>query len=261
MITVCFYGGLRKYGRRFDLHAATPAEAMRLLLAQIEGLQAHFAEGFYQVRVNGKNCSESDIAERFQAASNQTVHIVPRVAGAGRNGGLQIVIGVILIAASWYMGGAAGWGYLGATGVSATGFGYGMATMAFMMGASMIMGGVSQMLTKTPTFDAGSGVDGNQSSAFSSIGNTAAQGRPVPLAYGLVYTGSRIVSQGIETYRVDVGKAASPVNPNMAVITRIEKTWVDKPEAATAPNGQKYKTDFNDDSVKARNYTATLIEV
>ena len=31
MITVCFYGGLRKYGRRFDLHAATPAEAMRLL--------------------------------------------------------------------------------------------------------------------------------------------------------------------------------------------------------------------------------------
>lgn len=253
MITVCFHGGLRKFGRRFDLHAESPAAAMRLLLAQIDGLHEYLSGGSFQVRAAGRNCSEADIAERFQTASSQTVHIVPRVAGAGRNGGLQIVIGVILIAASWYAGGAAGWGYLGAAG-------YGMATMAFMMGASMVLGGVSQMLTKTPSFEPSAGNDSNQSTSFSSIGNTAAQGRPVPLAYGTPYVGTRIISQGIETYRVDVGKAASPVNPNMAVITRIEKTWVGKPEAATAPNGQKYKTDFNDDSVKARNYTAKLIE-
>lgn len=255
MITVCFHGGLRKFGRRFDLHAESPAAAMRLLLAQIDGLHEYLSGGSFQVRAAGRNCSEADIAERFQTASSQTVHIVPRVAGAGRNGGLQIVIGVILIAASWYAGGAAGWGYLGASG-------YGMATMAFMMGASMIIGGVSQMLTKTPSFEPSAGNDSNQSTSFSSIGNTAAQGRPVPLAYGKPYVGTRIISQGIETYRVDVDAAkAEAENPTMgAISTRVEKTWVSKPEAALAPNGKPYNTDFKDDSVKARNYTAKLIE-
>lgn len=38
MITVCFYGDLRKYGRRFVLHAATPAEALHALFMQLNGL-------------------------------------------------------------------------------------------------------------------------------------------------------------------------------------------------------------------------------
>ncbi len=143
MITIVFHGGLRKFGRRFNLHAASPAEALRALFLQIDGLREYVAERHYQVRAGGHDCSEADIKDVLADGSRKIVHIVPRVAGAGKNGGLQIVIGVVLIAASWYAGGAAGWGYLGAAG-------YGMATMAFMMGASMILGGVSQMLTKPP---------------------------------------------------------------------------------------------------------------
>ena len=255
MIRVVFHGDLQRFGRRFDLHAATPAEALRALFLQICGLREYIAERHYQVRVGGHDCSEADIKDVLAEGCRKTVHVVPRVAGAGKNGGFQIVIGIVLIAASWYAGGAAGWGYLGAAG-------YGMATMAFMMGASMILGGVSQMLTKTPSFDSGDSADANQSSSFSNLGNTSAQGQPVPVAAGLVYTGSRLISQGVETYRVDLSNEKEAADPAMTVFrpTKIKKTYVANPEAATAPNGELYKTNFNNDSVKARNYIATIIE-
>ena len=256
MIRVVFHGDLQRFGRRFDLHAATPAEALRALFLQIDGLREYVADRYYQVRAGGHDCSEADIKDVLAEGCHKTVHVVPRVAGAGKNGGLQIVIGIVLIAASWYMGGAAGWAYLSAAG-------YGMATMAFMMGTSMILGGVSQMLTKTPSFDSSSsGTDANQSSSFSNLGNTSAQGRPIPVAAGLVYTGSRLISQGVETYRVNLSNKEEAADPAMTVFrsTKIKKTYVANPEAATAPNGELYKTDFNNDSVKARNYIATIVE-
>jgi conserved hypothetical protein len=37
----------------------------------------------------------------------------------------------------------------------------------------------------------------------------------------------------------------------------LSKTFV-QGVAATAPNGQKYRTDFSDDSVRARNYKAAF---
>ena len=257
MIRVVFHGDLQRFGRRFDLHAATPAEALRALFLQIDGLREYVADRYYQVRAGGHDCSEADIKDVLAEGCHKTVHVVPRVAGAGKNGGLQIVIGIVLIAASWYMGGAAGWGYLSAAGATAT-----MATMAFMMGVSMVLGGVSQMLTKTPSFDSSSGTDANQSSSFSNLGNTSAQGRPIPVAAGLVYTGSRLISQGVETYRVNLSNKEGAADPAMTVFrsTKIKKTYVANPEAATAPNGELYKTDFNNDSVKARNYIATIVE-
>lgn len=252
MITILFHGDLQRFGRRFDLHAATPAEALRALFLQIDGLREYVADRYYQVRAGGHDCSEADIKDVLAEGFHKTVHIVPRVAGAGKNGGLQIVIGIVLIAASWWAGGAAGWGYL---------LGGGIATMAFTMGTSMILGGVSQMLTKTPSFDSSSGTDANQSSSFSNLGNTSAQGRPIPVAAGLVYTGSRLISQGVETYRVNLSNKEEAADPAMTVFrsTKIKKTYVANPEAATAPNGELYKTDFNNDSVKARNYIATII--
>ena len=48
----------------------------------------------------------------------------------------------MLIAASWYAGGAAGWAYLGAQAG---------ATMAFAVGASLIVSGAISLLTPTPS--------------------------------------------------------------------------------------------------------------
>ena len=98
MITVCLYGGLREYGRRFVLHVETPAEALHALFTQIKGLRRRIRDGVYQVRFDGKDQSEETISSVFRRPADGVLHIVPRVQGAGKNGGLiQTVIGAVLI--------------------------------------------------------------------------------------------------------------------------------------------------------------------
>ena len=66
MITVCLHGGLREYGRRFDLHAANPAEAVRALLTQLPSFREILGSGFYQVRFNGHDFCEAELEHEFR---------------------------------------------------------------------------------------------------------------------------------------------------------------------------------------------------
>lgn len=235
MITVCLYGGLSEYGRRFDLHASSPAEALRALLTQLPGLREILSSGFYQVRFKRHDFAEAELQDEFQAAGSGVLHIVPRVQGAGKVG--QIIAGVVLIVVGAYF----------------------RQPWLVQAGIGLALGGVAQMLARPPRLDTEQrGQKAGRNTAFSNLDNTAAQGQPVPLAYGKAYCGSRVVSQGVASRRVDT--AGDPVlkNPEAADVTlRLVKTYI-AGQAAKAPNGQYYNTDFNDDSVRARNYTAAL---
>ncbi|EYV03129.1 tail assembly protein, partial [Escherichia coli] len=100
------------------------------------------------------------------------------------------------IVGSFFTAGAsmALWGSaLAAGGFSAT-------TMLFSLGASMILGGVAQMLApkaKTPEYRATD--NGRQNTYFSSLDNMIAQGNPMPVPYGEMLVGSRRISQDIST--------------------------------------------------------------
>ena len=248
MITVCFYGDLRKYGRRFVLHAATPAEALHALFMQLNGLRQAMRDGFYQVRWQGQDQAEDGLVDRFKQAGSGVLHIVPRVTGAGKAG--QAIAGAILVVA----------------GVLVSGLSYGWAAplgqAMISAGVGMVLGGVAQMLTKTPRLETDKqGVEASRNSSFSNLDNTSAQGQCMPVAYGLCYCGSRVVSQGVETRRL--ASAASPVMADpqaVNVLLAMDKTFI-AGRAAIAPNGQAYQTDFADDSVRARNYQTTLKKV
>lgn len=255
MITVCLYGGLRECGRRFDLQVASPAEAVHALTVQIPALRQKLRQGFYQVRFGRRDWSEGELKSGFGQPAEGVLHIVPRVQGAGRKGGIiQTIAGVVVAAVGYFFGQA--W--------------------AVQLGVGMALGGVAQMLTKPPKLENGKGVESSRNSSFSNLSNTAAQGQSMPLAYGRIYCGSRVVSQGIESRRLEgnstaangnsvvrmVFDAAKIKNPNgnsdpMAVDLNLgmKKTFVTG-VAATAPNGQKYNTDFGNDSVRAMNYEA-----
>lgn len=200
MVNVRFYGALKQFGTEFNLEVNNTAEIIRALTGQIPNLRQFLQQGLFKVRI-GKDYLDSRYLEKgmfYQLKEGMSVCFTPVLKGAKRAGIFNIVVGAVLIAASWYAGGAAGWAYLGASG-------YGMATMAFMAGASMILSGVSQMLTKMPSMDIGkSESEKKNSTSFSSLSNMAAQGKPMPLAYGRIRTGSLIISQGIETMDVDV---------------------------------------------------------
>lgn len=197
MVRVKFYGDLKRFepNEPIALEVSSFKELMSGLLSQIQGLSQHLRKGYYKVRIGKRYLSEEQIKTNptMTLTDDCTVHFTPVVAGAGKNMNvMNIVIGVVLIAASWYAGGAAGWGYLGAQAG---------ATMAFTVGASMVLSGVMGLLTKPPSMDTKLGdSDKQQSTSFSNIRNLTPQGRPIPLLYGKMMTSLILISQSIDTF-------------------------------------------------------------
>lgn len=156
------------------------------LLTQIQGLRNHLRNGYYKVRIGKQYLSNDQLQNNpmIELDDNATVHFTPVVAGAGKNvaGIANIIVGVVLVAASWYVGGAAGWAYLAS-------------------GVVMMAAGAVTLLSKTPDMSSGvSDGEKKQSTSFSNIRNLTPQGRPIPLLYGKMMTSLVLISQGIETF-------------------------------------------------------------
>ena len=79
------------------------------------------------------------------------------------------------------------------------------------IGTSLLIDGVTSIIAPTPTVpnfnaaDSLSELDPNvqQNFGFNSITNTARAGVPVPIIYGEVFTGSIVISSGIDTVQVE----------------------------------------------------------
>ncbi|MFU2113631.1 tail assembly protein [[Pasteurella] aerogenes] len=193
MVTVKFYGNLKQFGTDFKLDVKDTAEAIRALCSQIKGFRQVLQQGYYKVRI-GRDYLNPETLEKglfYCLKDGQTVHFTPVIKGAKSGGVFQTILGVALIGASFFIPPA---GLLG-----------GLITKSAVMGLgiAMTLGGVSQMLTKTPTMGEVDDKEKKQSTSFSNLGNLVAQGRPVPLAYGQILTGSLVISQGVETFDVE----------------------------------------------------------
>lgn len=96
---ICLHGDLQRFGRRLSLYVNTAAEAIRALSLQVPGFRRQMNEGWYQIRIAGDDTAPEAVYARLheQLGEGTVIHIVPRLAGAGK-GGLQIVLGA---AASW----------------------------------------------------------------------------------------------------------------------------------------------------------------
>ena len=197
MVRVKFYGDLKRFepNEPIAFEVSSFKELMSGLLSQIQGLIQHLRKGYYKVRIGKRYLSEAQIKTNptMTLADDCTVHFTPVAAGAGKNMNvMNIVVGVVLIAASWYAGGAAGWSYLGAQAG---------ATMAFTIGASLVLSGVMGLLTKPPSMDSKiSDSEKQQSTSFSNLRNLTPQGRPIPLLYGKMMTSLVLISQGLDSY-------------------------------------------------------------
>ena len=71
--------------------------------------------------------------------------------------------------------------------------------LLFSLGASMTLGGVAQMLAPKPKTPAHTTDNGKQNTYFSSLDNMVARGNVLPVLYGEMRVGSRVVSQEIST--------------------------------------------------------------
>lgn len=200
------YGQLAKFlGRRvFEADVASAAEAVRFLVANFPMLEKHMADQHYCVSVGSYDLSMDELHD---PAGEQEIKLIPVLVGAGGATG-KILAGIGLIALSFLLPGAGAFGTVSLFGQAATAGGIltGIGTAVSVVGASLILGGVSQLLTPTPRINQpGTPQDNNdprKSYSFSGIQNTSRQGLPVPIVYGETLVGSVVISAGIDTVQV-----------------------------------------------------------
>jgi predicted phage tail protein len=197
------YGQLAKFiGRRvLEADVATAAEAVRMLVCNFPGLEQHMAEQHYRVTVGTYDLGLDEIHD---PAGQQDIKIVPVVVGAG-GAGAKIAIGVALIALSFIPG--IGWAAAAAATATkaATVAGFtALGSTLFGLGASLLLGGVAQLITPVPKIPQGPDTDNDprKSYNFSGIQQTSRQGVPVPAVYGLTLVGSVVISAGTDTVQV-----------------------------------------------------------
>jgi predicted phage tail protein len=176
------YGKLAKFiGHRvLEADVATAAEAVRFLVANWPEVERHMADQHYRVSIG---TYDIDLEELHHPAGAAPISFVPVVAGAGAVG--RIIAGIALVAIGLFVPG------IGALGVQ----------ILVGVGASLVLGGVAQLLTPTPSTSTDEG-DPRKSFSFSGIQNTNRAGVAVPVVYGETLVGSVVVSAGIDIVQV-----------------------------------------------------------
>ncbi|MGZ8172575.1 MAG: hypothetical protein ACXWT0_01605 [Methylobacter sp.] len=181
----------KKFGKRWNLHIDSPAEALRMIEANKPGLINWFRDNLkrhdgYQVTCKYANGVTETIGkdELIMVGKIASIRFTPIIAGAGNVA--KIIAGVVIIAlvtwATWGTGTGPAMGFMGGvSGASAT-----MAGSAMMMGAGLAMSGIVGMMTPQQKIG---GTDLQQradktSYYFNGPVNTTAQGVPVSLIYG-----------------------------------------------------------------------------
>ncbi|EMN1418780.1 tail assembly protein [Klebsiella aerogenes] len=176
----------KTFGRVHHRVIRTTQEAGVALAATIPGFERFMIDskdkGLTFAVFRGKtNIGPDDLG---YPVTGDAIRIVPVIVGSKKAGLLQTILGAVIIAAS------AVYGYFTQD--------WGNAAYGMMSGASMMAGGVVQMLSPQPGGLARKESPDNKASyAFGGVTNTASQGYPVGLLYGKRRIGGAIISAGI----------------------------------------------------------------
>ena len=188
------YGSLRKFlGKSyFEAAVSSPQQAYNFLKANFEGLEKHMNEQIYKVKMGGRVISQDFLDLKGQGE----IHIIPVAVGAGFVG--DLISGAVNLAKD------------------AVNF---VVDNAIPLVTAFVTGGTSLLLTTAalgfasdlltpdvPTQNFSSVGDTDPSIrgsySFSGIQNVSNAGVPIPIIYGTVFTGSIIISSGVDTAQI-----------------------------------------------------------
>lgn len=183
LVNVYLDGALGKeFGKSWKLAIKTPRDALSIIQANtgrlMNWLRAN-SERFanYKILVTYKNGKREYLTkDTYLTANNiQSVRFTPVIEGSGNVA--RIVVGVVLMIASYWLG-----------------------PYAFQAGLALTMNGVTGLLTPKQRTNSGSA---NTSHYFQGVGKNQTQGNPVPLIYGRCKVDAQILST-----RITVNEAA-----------------------------------------------------
>lgn len=202
MTNVYLYGHLgRRFNHRWTLDVASPAEAVRAIVANRPDFQRYLIQHStpgYQVFIGPDPIPSVDGLQ--YPVGRQAIKIVPVIAGAGKSPVIGIIIGVVIVAAAiisfqYY---AVPLGLTTAAGGLTTAGS--LVVSAGFIGAGLIVSGVSQLIAGSPGApEIAERQENRPSNLFNGPVNTTAQGHPVPIGYGRLRVGSAVISAGITT--------------------------------------------------------------
>ena len=139
-----------------DINVSNVAQAVSFLINNFPQLESHMANRYYKVITNEEEIGADEL---HNPIGKSDISFVPVISGSGGNFG-KVLLGVALIGLSFTPMGAGlfaagsgaglagGGGLIGATGLYAAGA-YGSAALG-LIGASLVLSGVSGMLFPTP---------------------------------------------------------------------------------------------------------------
>lgn len=180
----------QRFGRIHQFHLTTHAEAFKALAANFPDFWGYLLEasdrGIGYKALASSDCREFTYLDEksFNFPSMETLIIAPVPCGSGGVG--RIIAGAALIGLAGPLGG------LGILGLTATNF--------TLVGAALLLSGVSQLLSptpKTPKED-----KSRNSFIFNGVTNTSAPGNCIPVCYGCHLVGSAVISAGITTSQI-----------------------------------------------------------
>ena len=195
------YGRLRKFlGQSyFEAAVASPKQAFHFLIANFPEVENHMMNQIYKIKMGGMDITE----DLLSLQSDEDIQIIPIAIGAK-----GAAIGLLGIGAGAAVSSVAT-GVLG-TAVFGTTIGGIIGGGLTAIGTNMLINEATNLLM--PRQDIPSGVMADsfsqndptfQSFGFGSIQNVSRAGVPIPIIYGEVFTGSVVISSGIDTVQVE----------------------------------------------------------
>ena len=218
--TIKVYGRLRKFlgSSYFEAAVSSPAEAIRFLMCNFPEVEAHMSQQYYKVKMNNMDVSLDFLSMKGRG----DIQIIPIATGSLP--AVAAVVGGIGSAATAAVGAATAVAGAAVTAVSAVGsaaIAVGGAIAAEygttgILGAittatvnSLAIDGITSLIAPTPAVVEGPSPVGDtdpqmaNSYSFSGIQNVSVSGVSVAIIYGEVFTGSVVISSGVDTVQVE----------------------------------------------------------
>ena len=185
------YGRLARFigERSFEAEVTTPAQAIRFLLANFPKLERHMMEQNYCVKIGNYDIDSSELEH---PVGKQEIKIIPVVTGS--RGLTKFIAGAVIVGAVIATGGVGAIGLAGGTGFLG---------VAGNIGVYMALSGAAEMLTPVPKPPGVSDDPQSVNFSFNGVQNTGRAGAPIPVVYGEIFTGSLVVSAGIDTVQLE----------------------------------------------------------
>jgi predicted phage tail protein len=220
--TIKVYGRLRKFlgSSYFEAAVSSPAEAIRFLMCNFPEVEAHMCQQYYKVKMN-----DMDVPLDFLSMSGKgDIQIIPIATGSLP--AVAAVVGGIGSVATAAVGAVSA--VAGAAITTAAAVGGAVASVAGAVSAipvvgsiatavvtDLAIGGITSLIAPTPApFESPGNVGASEadgaldpqmanSYSFSGIQNVSVSGVSVAIIYGEVFTGSVVISSGVDTVQVE----------------------------------------------------------